>query len=100
MLSATAAKTKMNLRLAGVSATTFGLIVGVTPSTMRSALAGSMYLGATTEAEYCEISARVLRLVEALKPLRCDDADTLRVMLGKDFEHIRALVSEITKDIQ
>ena len=98
MLSATAARTRINLRQAGISATTFGLIVGITPSTMRSALAGSMSLDSITEAEHLGISSRLLKLVESLAPLRCDDANTLRAMLDKDFEQIRALVAQITSD--
>lgn len=98
MLSTTAARTRDNLRRAGIAATTFGLIVGVTPSTMRSALAGSAYLGSEAEARHLEVSAQLLRLVEALRPLRCDDADVLRVMLKKDLEYVRTFVEMITHE--
>lgn len=96
MLSTTAARTKQNLALAGISASTFGRVVGVPPSSMRAAMAGEMKLDGPTEAQHYEISCRLLRLIESLKPLCCDEAEVLCTMLDKDFERIQALVIEIT----
>jgi hypothetical protein len=86
VLSVTASKTKFNLRSANMPVTNFGLIVGVTPSTMRSAMSGVLYLGTGMEEAHYQTSCRILALAEAMKPLQLNDWQVWKQLLESGVE--------------
>jgi hypothetical protein len=86
MISTTLARTKANLRAAGMASTSLGLIMGITPSTMRSATAGTAYLGSEAEAKLLETSSTILALAEALRPLELRDWQAWKQLLASRVE--------------
>lgn len=97
MLSATMARTKVNLETAGVSASTFAQLAGVPLSSLTAALRGSHYFGGPEEARLLTVSVRLAALIEAAKPFECPkrNAEVLAALLESTPEKVRDCVGSI-----
>jgi hypothetical protein len=96
-VSATMARTMANLREAGVPVAAFASVVGCPLSSMKAALRGNLYVGAITEADYLEVSARCRDFMSALYPLTFVDWAKLKELLASDKspDEARAAITSV-----
>lgn len=97
--SLTMNRTRDCLRGAGISNATFSEIIDVPVASWKSMLSGRQHVPAETEAGYYEISARLMKFVEALRPAVIVDAKVWRKLLeSKSPEEIQVWREQMFKE--